>query len=95
MNPDERWHYRVNGGDEQSVFLRTSLYCCAAAAIPAVDGRRDWPWVIEVWVPRLLPDYGPYIYYIAEPGAAALSVNAYVAAVAIGYAIAAFFQKEG
>lgn len=64
------FHLRVNGGEEQTVKVKTGVYVSAAAAIPAILGIESdtFPLRIELWVPNLLPEYGPYVFYIHEPG---------------------------
>lgn len=54
---------RVNGGDEHTLSLVTGQYhLAAAAALALVDYVPQEVQIIKVWNPKLLPDYGPYIY---------------------------------
>ncbi len=65
--------FTVNDGEEQSIKVKSGIYVEAVAAIPAIIGidQDAYPLTIKIWVPDLLPDYGPYTYYIERPGAAA------------------------
>jgi hypothetical protein len=62
----ETFHYRLNGGAERQIEANTGIYQFAALAIPAVTGETKLPMVIEIWCPRLLPEYGPVWYEIAD-----------------------------
>lgn len=64
----ETFLIRVNGGPEQQLTAKTGIYRNAVAAVPAlVDvSEEPWPLWVEIWCPRLLPDYGPYIYEVGE-----------------------------
>ena len=64
--------FTVNGGPEQTVKTKSGIYVEAVAAIPAIIGvdSEAYPLTIKIWVKDLLPDYGPYDYYIERPGAA-------------------------
>lgn len=59
-----RFHFQVNDGREQTIAVKTGKYAFAAAAIPAMLDV-DLPANVKIWVPRLLPEYGPY-YYIVD-----------------------------
>jgi hypothetical protein len=67
-NPDqttaETFHFRVNGGAESRITVSTGIYQFAALAIPAMTGNVDLPIEVEIWCPRLLPNYGPFRYEI-------------------------------
>lgn len=62
------FHFTINGGPERVFHARTGVYCSAVAAIPAVFGipENEFPIDIEIWVPELLPQYGPYVYRIEQ-----------------------------
>lgn len=60
--------FTVNGGAERKVKVASTTYVEAVAAIPAIFGISEYPLTIKIWVPILLPDYGPYNYYIDAPG---------------------------
>lgn len=45
--------------------VKTSIYRDAAAAVPAIFGL-SLPVDVEIWCPRLLPEYGPYHYRVRE-----------------------------
>lgn len=64
--------FTINGGKERTIKTKSGLYVEAVAAIPAKVGIKDtdYPATIRIWVADLLPDYGPYDYYIEKPGAA-------------------------
>lgn len=60
----ETFHFRINDGAERTIKTKTSFYSVAAAAALAFvsndeisEGAK-----IEIWVPELLPDYGPHVY---------------------------------
>ena len=61
---------QVNGGEVRNIDVLTGVYIVAAAAVPAILGltQEQYPLTINIWVENLLPDYGPYDYYIAYPG---------------------------
>jgi hypothetical protein len=58
------FHVRINEGAEQQVSVKTGNYYLAAAAALALLGYSDddGETVVKIWVPSLLPDYGPYYY---------------------------------
>jgi hypothetical protein len=58
------FHVRVDDGPEQTITVATSVYMVAALAVPALLADVDTPCIVEIWVPDLLPDYGPYLYRI-------------------------------
>lgn len=70
MGEISKFHIRVNGGNEQIVEAKTGVYASVSAAVPALLGieQDQYPLRIEIWVPELLPDYGPYMHYIHEAG---------------------------
>jgi hypothetical protein len=45
--------------------VKTTIYRDAAAAVPAIFGRR-LPVDVEIWSPDLVPEYGPYHYRVRE-----------------------------
>lgn len=57
------FHFRVNGGEEQRIPLRSGAYMLAAAAVPAALDLH-LPVDIEIWVPDLVERYGPHFYRI-------------------------------
>ena len=65
------FHFRLNDGEEQTITVKTGVYTSAVAAIPALLGieQDQYPLTVEIWVPSLLPQYGPYRYYIGAAGA--------------------------
>ena len=63
-----KFYVRVNGRKQREIEVATGVYISAAAAVPALLGSNDYPLEIEIWVPHLLPEYGPYTYYIESPG---------------------------
>lgn len=63
MSKPTKFHVRVNDGREETITVRTTLYTVAVAAVPALLGC-ELPATVEIWVPRLLPQYGPYFYRV-------------------------------
>jgi hypothetical protein len=61
---------RVNGGAETAVPRASGIYRLAAiAAALTMTEPVSWPVEVEIWVPDLLPDYGPYRYSVGlAPG---------------------------
>lgn len=59
------FHIRINGGPKQFFPVKTTIYRDAAAAVPAIYGRR-LPVDVEIWSEDLVPEYGPYHYRIRE-----------------------------
>ena len=57
-----RFHFRIDGGIERAIDTKTGDYSLAAAAALATEENVSLPAVIQIWVPDLLPDYGPYVY---------------------------------
>jgi hypothetical protein len=58
------WHVQINGGPEQVFQTRTSQYGLAALAALAMleyEDNADYN-AVKIWVPNLLPHYGPYFY---------------------------------
>jgi hypothetical protein len=72
----QQFHVRVNERQEQTISVETGDYLSAVAAVPALLGAVDYPLEIEIWVPDLLPDYGPYKYRIGQAGSAVDSLIA-------------------
>ncbi len=70
MLGDQVFHFRVNDGPEQIIRCKSGIYKEAVAAIPALFGIDSYPAKIEIWVPSLLPDYGPYLYGFEREGSA-------------------------
>lgn len=62
---DVTFHVRINEGEERAITVKTGIYTYAAAACLAVFGYDELPVTIEIWLPSLLPEYGPY-FYIAD-----------------------------
>lgn len=56
---------RVNGGPMQRFEATTGVY---SLAVMQAFGKLDmlYPCDVEIWIPDLLPDYGPYFYRIAD-----------------------------
>jgi hypothetical protein len=52
---------RVNDGPEQTLSVKTGIYQHAAAAAVAILDL-DLPAKIDIWVPALLPQYGPLTF---------------------------------
>ena len=61
---------KINGGKEKTIKVKSGVYVAAVAAIPALLDipPNKFPLTIEIWSPKLLPDYGPYFYYIEKQG---------------------------
>jgi hypothetical protein len=57
------FHIRINGGPEQRILTKSGVYVYAVAAVPALFDT-GLPVSVEIWVPRLLPEYGPYSYRV-------------------------------
>jgi hypothetical protein len=60
-----KFHIRVDGGPEQTITVKTGVYRDAVAAIPALLNL-DLPITVEIWVPHLLPEYGPSHYLVRQ-----------------------------
>jgi hypothetical protein len=63
------FHLRVNDGPEQTITVNTGIYMYAAAAACAMLGTvpsGSEQVHIEIWAPRLLPDYGPVHYLVGS-----------------------------
>lgn len=57
---------RVHGEKRsRKLAVKTTIYRDAAAAVPAIFGK-SLPVDVEIWVPDLIPEYGPYHYRIRE-----------------------------
>lgn len=65
MTDTSTFHIRVDGGPEQTITVKSSIYRNAVAALPALLGL-DLPITVEIWVPSLLPHYGPYFYRVEQ-----------------------------
>ena len=74
---DFTFHVRINGGPEQTLRVRTGIYVHAVAALPALLGI-DIPADVEIWVPHLMPEYGPYFYRIERGEALGFEVRALI-----------------
>lgn len=67
MAGDFIFHVRINDGHEHKIAVKTSMYQIAAMAAPAILGLDVFlPIHVEIWVPELLPSYGPHHYIISE-----------------------------
>jgi hypothetical protein len=61
----ETFCVQINEGPEQVIEVRTGLYHLAALAAlalteyPEAQQEHD---IIKIWVPELLPGFGPYFY---------------------------------
>lgn len=53
----------IDGMPEQTITVKTGIYVDAVAAIPALLGT-TLPFSVKIWVPHLLPHYGPYHYRV-------------------------------
>jgi hypothetical protein len=60
-----KFHIRVDDGPEQTITVKTGIYRDAVAAVPALLDL-DLPIDVEIWVPSLLPKYGPYRYRVRQ-----------------------------
>ncbi len=58
------FHVEINKGPEQIIQVKTSQYGLAAlAALAMLDYIEAQEWnIVKIWVPELMPDYGPYFY---------------------------------
>lgn len=59
------FHVSINGGKEQTIMTKTSQYQLAAlTALGMLDYEeaKNGENVVKIWVPDLLPHYGPYYY---------------------------------
>ncbi len=59
------FHVQINDGPEQQVEVRSTQYHLAAVAALALlehESRKPDPDIVKIWVPHLLPQYGPYFY---------------------------------
>jgi hypothetical protein len=64
MSKPTTWHVQINGGPEQTFVTKTGIYQLAVVTAIAVcdyEPHDDYD-VVKIWVPELLPDYGPYFY---------------------------------
>lgn len=66
MSEMQTFHVSINRGPEQVIQVRTGQYNLAAMAALAMleyeeeDEETD---IVKIWVPELMPQYGPYFYY--------------------------------
>lgn len=58
------FHVEINGGSEQVITTKTSEYALAAlASLAQLDYKKHTDYdVVKIWVPKLVPEYGPYFY---------------------------------
>ena len=58
------FHVQINGGPEQTIKVRTGKYKLAAmASLSLLDYEEHSDYdVVKIWVPELMPEYGPYFY---------------------------------
>lgn len=62
------FHVEINGGPEQTIETRSGQYVLAAmAALAQLEYKEERPdgkpgAFIKIWVPNLVPQYGPYYY---------------------------------
>lgn len=65
MTDQQKWKVQINGGPVQDLETRSGLYILAASSALAmleyVDNGEDDD-IVKVWVPDLVPEYGPYYY---------------------------------
>jgi hypothetical protein len=69
MMDDYTFSVRINEGPEQTITVKTGIYMYAAVAACSMLGIvQDGPdpILVEIWMPSLLPDYGPTHYMIGE-----------------------------
>lgn len=67
------FHVVINDGPERTITVRTGWYWMAAIAALAQFGFDDGEeTVVKIWLPHLLPDYGPYWYKMIDYGVAVL-----------------------
>lgn len=50
----------IDGMPEQTITVKTGIYVDAVAAITALLGT-TLPFSVKIWVPHLLPHYGPLV----------------------------------
>ena len=65
MAVSSTFHFRINGGDEMTISIPSGIYMvgvAAALAYATEQEARAEEIDIEIWVPKLVPDYGPYKY---------------------------------
>lgn len=63
------YHIRIDDGPEGTITVETGIYILAVAVIPAITGvipELNRSLRIEIWSPRLLPEYGPYNYEVGH-----------------------------
>lgn len=62
------FHVKINNGPEQVITQRSGIYWLAVAhALATLEyeestGADEGAEVVKIWVPRLVPEYGPYFY---------------------------------
>ena len=64
------FHVEINRGPTQIIETRTGLYELAAMAALATLNFKPSEGldIVKIWVPDLLPDYGPYFYTWSHRG---------------------------
>ena len=58
------FHVKINGGKEQVIETKSGLYMLAVATALAIldyDSNENNE-IVEIWCPKLIPEYGPYFY---------------------------------
>lgn len=59
------FHVKINNGKEQTIETKSGIYKLAVATALAqldYESSENGENIVEIWVPHLLPDYGPYFY---------------------------------
>lgn len=68
------FHFTIDGGPEETITVDSGVYLNAVAAIPALFNLHvEDELIVRIWVPELLPDYGPYSYAIQYNGGLTIS----------------------
>ncbi len=71
-NAQETFTVRINGGDPRPFVGATGMYKYAALQAVLSDPSllplpaANKPLIVDIWIPRLIPEYGPYHYMIWE-----------------------------
>ena len=62
------FHFSINGGPEKSIDLPYGLYdvAVAAALAHAAEEQARESMEVEIWCPKVMPEYGPYHYVVAR-----------------------------
>lgn len=64
---------RVDDGPERTIEVATGRYDSAAAAVPALLGiDHGFPIRVTIWLPELLPKFGPHDFIVNKPGGEAV-----------------------